>query len=67
MVFWAEELIELVKKVSNKMEICMENAPKDENGNRIAGTVEIMQFNQYAFALFGCIDRLRKLLEEGKK
>jgi len=67
MVFWAEELIELSKKVSDKIETCMENTPKDDNGNRIAGSDEIIEFNKYAFALFGCIDTLRKLLEEEKK
>lgn len=67
MVFWAEELNQLVKKVSDKMEACMENAPKDKNENRIAGSDQVIEFNKYAFALFGCIDTLRKLLEEEKK
>ena len=48
------------------MEVCMERAPRDKNGNRIAVSDEVMQFNQYAFALFNCIDTLRKLLEEDK-
>lgn len=67
MVIWAEELIELTKKVSDKMEVCMENAPKDENEIRIAGTDEIIEFNKYAFALSGCIVRLKELLEEEDK
>lgn len=65
MVFWAEELIELTKKVSDKIEAI--DVPKDENGDTIYGTDEVIKFNKYAFALFGCIDTLRKLLEEEKK
>lgn len=64
MVFLAEELCVLVKKVSDKMEEI--EAPKDENGNIIAGTPEVRQFNKYAFALMGCMSRLKEILEENK-
>ena len=64
MVFWAEELIELTKKVSDKMEIMAENSPKDEKGNTIAGTPEVIAFNKGAFALAGCTGKLNEVLQE---
>lgn len=64
MVFWAEELSELVKKVSDKMEAI--EAPKDENGEIIAGTPEVIQFNKYVFALAGCIGRLKEVIGESE-
>ena len=64
MVFWAEELTELTKKVSDKMETMAENSPKDEKGIAIAGTPEVIAFNKGVFALAGCVGKLMKLLQE---
>lgn len=62
MVFWAEELIEFAKRISDKMESI--DIPTDENGNSIYGTDEVKKFNKYAFALMGCNSRLKELLTE---
>lgn len=62
MVFWAEELIKLAEEVSNKMESI--DAPKDENGQYIYGTPEIIQFNKYAFALARATRHLKEALDE---
>lgn len=62
MVFWAKELIELAKQISDKMESI--DVPKDENGKAIYGTDELRKFNKYALALMGCNGWLKKLLEE---
>ena len=62
MVFWAEELIELAKQISDKMESI--DSPKDENGNIIAGTDEVKEFNKCAFALMDCNDKLKGLLKD---
>lgn len=64
MILWAEELNSIIKEMSDKMEIMMNTAPKDENGNTIAGTKEIIAFNKCTFALFGCIEKLNDVLKE---
>lgn len=62
MVFWAEELVELAKQISDKMESI--DIPTDENGNSIYGTDEVRKFNRYAFALMSCNSKLKELLKE---
>lgn len=61
MVVWTEEIIKLATEISDKMEAI--NAPKNENGEYIAGTPEIIQFNQYAFALMRAMQNLEEALD----
>ena len=59
MVFWADELVKKAKELSDKMEVWSANAPRDEEGNVLAGTPEVRQFNRCVFALSEAIMVLR--------
>lgn len=64
MVFWAKELIELVNQISERMEVLAVNAPTDKVGKVIAGTEEVREFNEYAFALMECTTTLKVLVNK---